>query len=524
MVFGIATTLGVYYWFLNYGEFAPIITISVSLGYMVEYSILFTMLWLVIKHTRVLYRALIVACIWTAYEYIKSVGFLAFPWALLSHSVNDIGILAHLAQLTGPWGISFVLAYINTFILEWYLHTYKQPLSYMSYKFVTPHTQSSSILRMHGICLSVLLVVWISYGSVMFVKAKNKVPDSYLKVLLIQQNLDSWGGASPTESLTHIVSLTKKALSEIDEKPDLIVWSESTLVIPYQLDKFAYSKTFYESVPEEEPFLQFIQRIDIPILTGSVQYDEDEVVPDSYKSYNGATIILPDGTTTGFYGKNQLVPFAERLPFMNNKTFRYIMKNFVGLAGTWNTFGSFNTLDVEIQNDDPEYYSGVLSIGVPICFEDSFSYTTRNFAMLGANLIANITNVSWAKTPTTAMQQVAVAKFRSIETGLTSIRATNSGLTSIITPSGEIIRSIPTFQADYLYEPKVPLYIPKKSPLYLLLGDAIGKTAVIISIIYIFFICIAYHKSQKNMPTRISRLRLRAVSKHNIKRRAKKTR
>lgn len=498
--FGLLSTLGVYYWFKNYGEFALIITICVSFVYMVEYSALFTLIWLSIKRTAPLYRPLILACIWTGYEYVKSIGFLAFPWALLAHSVHDIPPLIQSAKIFGTWGISFILAYINAICFEMYLISFCKPIQYMHPKCIKSYRSHKYSTYKHSICCLGLVVFLLIFGSVELSKFKKSEPDSYLQVLLIQQNLDSWGGASPQESLSHVVNLTNDALNEIalqgEPRPSLIVWSESTLNVPYNFDTVPYAKEFYTTVPKEEPFVDFIKRINIPILTGTAWIDK----LDKSKYYNGAIIIHPDGNINGFYGKNQLVPFAERIPFMEFQVFRDLMAS-IGLTGTWTPYGSFNTLNTTIDNQDGEYYSGELRIGIPICFEDSFSYVTRNFVWNGANLLANLTNVSWAKTPIAAHQQIIAAKFRNIETGLTSLRATNSGITSLIDPSGKILQAVSTFTPTYLYHKQVPLYFPKKVSTYILWGDYFGKLARLIAIIYVTILSISYLRAQKRYAT-----------------------
>ena len=71
-------------------------------------------------------RPYAVAAAWTVYEYLKSSGFLGFPWGLAAYPVNAIAPLIQFTALTGVWGLSLLMALINAAVAEGVQHQWRQ--------------------------------------------------------------------------------------------------------------------------------------------------------------------------------------------------------------------------------------------------------------------------------------------------------------------------------------------------------------------------------------------------------------
>ncbi|MFW5826453.1 MAG: hypothetical protein ACOCU4_00080, partial [Alkalispirochaeta sp.] len=63
-------------------------------------------------------RPLVIAVAWTGYEYLKSVGFLGYPWGLIAYPIAKGNLPAQIAEIAGIWGLSFLGAYMNAAIAE----------------------------------------------------------------------------------------------------------------------------------------------------------------------------------------------------------------------------------------------------------------------------------------------------------------------------------------------------------------------------------------------------------------------
>lgn len=55
-------------------------------------------------------RIVLFACIWTVWEWTKSIGFLAYPWGTLVMSAYNAPLFTQITDITGTWGISFLFS------------------------------------------------------------------------------------------------------------------------------------------------------------------------------------------------------------------------------------------------------------------------------------------------------------------------------------------------------------------------------------------------------------------------------
>ena len=156
---------------------------------------------------------------------------------------------------------------------------------------------------------------------------------------------------------------------------------------------------------------------------------------------NGVIHLNPEGQLLGDYGKIHLIPFAEHIPLSDLAFFSNFLEN-IGLpASGWTPGNEIRNLHLD---------SLGLSVGTPVCFEDSFANNTRAFIRQGADILLNLTNNSWSRTNSAQIQHFIAARYRAIENRRPLLRTTNSGLTSIVLPDGSIQAEIPMFQPDYL--------------------------------------------------------------------------
>ena len=61
-----------------------------------------------------------------------------------------------------------------------------------------------------------------------------------------------------------------------------------------------------------------------------------------------------------------------------------------------------------------------------------------------------MTNLAWFGDSQAPAQQLRLSRLRSIETGLPTVRATNTGATAIINERGVVIKELPGFKQDVL--------------------------------------------------------------------------
>ena len=134
-------------------------------------------------------------------------------------------------------------------------------------------------------------------------------------------------------------------------------------------------------------------------------------------------ILLKSDSSISIYHKTKLVPGVEQIPY--SFIFDKITDFTVDLGGV---SGSLS-----IDNDKDMFECNELKI-LLICYESIFGdiITSKK-----SNLIAIITNDGWWKN-TSGYKHHQYARLRAIEQRKSIIRSINTGISSIISPNGEI--------------------------------------------------------------------------------------
>ncbi len=378
-------------------------------------------------------RPFLLAAAWCGYEYFKSVGFLGYPWGLIAYPMGGFLPLVQFVDVTGVWGLSFLMALVNALIAE-YAHAGWRPF-----------------FRRQAAFLVVLVTCALVYGVVRLATPIPQKGDA--TVLLVQQNMDPWDeGRNIDQSLRVNLDLTAEGLRGAPVRPDLVVWSESSVFSP-QVEKGKFN-------PQKNQLVTAVQAGGVPILFGGV------VILDRQKeqAMNASILVAKDGSVVDTYGKTHPVPFAESIPFFEVE---WVSKFFRNVVGIWNPWVSGNRYTIY---STPLANGGAMSFGSPICFEDAFAQVCRSFVDRGADVLVNITNNSWSKTWSAEIQHFQAARFRAIENRRVLVRSTNGGLSAVVGPWGEIRSRMPLFERTYRVV-DVPIYREKTLTPYARFGD-----------------------------------------------------
>ncbi len=431
-VFGIVSTSLIYFWLLFFQDFSIWTLGGVVITHTLYFIILSPAIFFIGKNRSL--RPFLTAAVWVGYEYLKSVGYMGFPWGLMAQTAGIFPIV-QIADITGQWGISFLIVLVNAMILESLINRNKSTIFNWSF----------TVIIISGTLL---------YG---LYSNKKEIPwEKTLKVVLVQQDADSWITGQEIESIRKGQELTRKELAKTNGKPDLIVWSENAFRYPY-----TENSNRYQITPRGDPFSSFLKETDIPLLVGSPYILDRKTM----SALNAVLLISPAGEILKYYGKNHLVPFAENIPFWNIGFVQSLFKNVIGLNSPGWTIGAPNIIFQVPLSDGSS-----VKFGTPICFEDSFPYIARNMIKSGADMFINLSNDSWSKTISGETQHLAAARLRAIENRRVLIRSTNAGVTTVIDPWGRMNYTLPLFQSQTVTA-DVPVYMNKYLTVYTVLGD-----------------------------------------------------
>jgi apolipoprotein N-acyltransferase len=463
------------YWLWFFRDFRFWTLGSTSIACFFIYAGVAAWLWVAARSSRT-WRPLFLAIGWVGYEYMKSRGFLAYPWGILGYSWNTIVPFNQIADVTGIYGPSLIIAFANAILAEALLRfgeladPSRGRSSLIRPNAVDPLPRDPSGARKSLLCFSAVLLLLFAaaFGYGAFRLSAPARADKTLSAVVVQPNEDSWMNGNEGNRLKGLIELTEEAIPVSGKKPDIILWTENTLDGPY--DEWADKR--YSRIPKGRSLYAFMKETGIPLFTGGPKVLSWKPL----SAQNAVILIGEDGEYKGHYAKVHPVPFAEAIPFWEYEWMRSFMKKAVGLQSGWEMGDSLVIFRVPLGG------GGMVRFAAPICFEDAFADLCRDYANLGAELFVNLTNDSWSKTVSAEIQHLVAARYRSIETRRVLVRSTAAGATCWVDSKGRIRDLLPLFTAaSALYE--VPIELPSSPTAYMLAGDAFAIALICIFIL-----------------------------------------
>jgi len=344
--------------------------------------------------------------LWVGLEYLRSFLLTGFPWASLGYSQYRILPLVQLADLTGVYGISFLIALANV-------------VAYLLLRKFAKKGEDDVYPVRSAAVLVVLLAVVLVYGSL-----RLRVPETGepLKVSLIQGNIDQgikWDPDFMEATIAIYERLTRQAAAG---GADLVVWPESATPFFFQ-----------EESPQSFRIKALAREIRSSLLIGSPAYEEGF---SRRRLFNSAFLVSPQGEVLGRSDKVHLVPFGEYVPLA--KLLPFVHKLVVGV-------GDFSPGD-----KITPLITAKGKLGVLVCFEGIFPELSRQYVRKGAEVLVNITNDAWYGRSSAPYQHLSMSVFRAVENRVPLVRAANTGITAIIDKNGRIGRSTGLFEESFL--------------------------------------------------------------------------
>jgi apolipoprotein N-acyltransferase len=133
-----------------------------------------------------------------------------------------------------------------------------------------------------------------------------------------------------------------------------------------------------------------------------------------------------------FYVKRHLVPFGEYFP----------VPDFIR---QWLRLMSLPYVDAEPgPPEQPPLSVAGERIAVTICYENLFGAEQLHY-LPDATLLVNVSNDAWFGDSIAPHQHLQIARVRAAEAGRYMLRSTNTGITAIIDPLGNVAATIPQF-------------------------------------------------------------------------------
>jgi len=338
--------------------------------------------------------------VWVGLEYLRTHLFGGFPWCLLGYSQFNCLQIIQISDITGVYGISFLLVLINTGIA--FVFTSERP------------EKNKKFLPLAA--GSILLAIFLIYGFLSLKKLGTGSGKKY-NFRVVQAAIAQPEKWDPYYAETAFSKYEKLSENINNESQEIIVWPETAtaMYVKYRPEYWARLVKLAKSSQAD-------------LFIGS-----PEAVPDKdlnvAEAYNSVIHFSKEGKVLGIYAKMHLVPFGEFVPF--EKQLKFLEKFTTGF-NKWN------------KGKTPVIFTTTngLKVSSPVCWEVIFPSDCRRFVKLGARYLLTVSNDGWYGISAAPYQHFIVLPFRAVENRVSISRAANSALSGFIDYTGKIIGTL----------------------------------------------------------------------------------
>ncbi|MGB0951987.1 MAG: apolipoprotein N-acyltransferase [Planctomycetota bacterium] len=236
------------------------------------------------------------------------------------------------------------------------------------------------------------------------------------------------------------------------EEPDVLLWAETMWPYPtMEREAQGFMSRPWPFKPDEVRTTEFVQERQRDMaefvlrlapehtyfLTGAHFYypiTEEELGQKQSVRNTEFVLFDHDGSLVEHFSKQELVPFGEYLPFGGA---------FPGAEALSKSVHEATGLRPDFDRTDRTgplpAVDGLPSLGGVVCWENMFEAPFRNQANAGAEAVIVLSNEDWFGLKGLEMDQMlAASRLRAAESGLALLRATNTGVTCLVSADGSL--------------------------------------------------------------------------------------
>jgi apolipoprotein N-acyltransferase len=397
-------------WILQYpqawkfGWYAPIVMGLVCIPWWLPFAPVLARL----HGTLRLPRSLAVALAWTALEWLRATFTVAhFDLYRIGYSQARFPILVQFADLTGVYGVTFLVAAANGWLADWIFAARER--GWLG-------ALRAPRVRWGAAAILASIALLSGYGTWRMAGVRHEPGPT---LALVQPNLPHSADSALELHLAHI-AWTREAVPP--GKVDLIVWPENAILDDIRREG-AYLEDLGALAREKKSW----------ILVGALAS-----VPDRPGGFaNGAWLVDPEGTIRGEYRKQLLFPWSEYIPgdaFLGQwlpplqRAHRYVTRLAWGVQPPGVPGERMEILEFP-------WRDRVVRIAPLICVENTYPPLPAAAGRLGADFFLNITSEGLVGGPVQE-QLLRIAMLRAIENRMAYVRVGNTGISGVVDATG----------------------------------------------------------------------------------------
>jgi apolipoprotein N-acyltransferase len=424
--------------------------------------------------------------VWVALEYARAYVISGFPWFYLAHSQWSVPTLIQVSDLTGQYGLSFLVAMANGALADAAIVATRgrlQPLWKPTHK---------GRIAVGWVVAGLALAAVIVYGRWRLAEQTTS-PGPVVAVVQHAYPISVAGERTDPDKILSDFTASSEKLAGAGA--DLLVWpetmlpaglnrevQEANLADMSSRDLRLLAARFYNGVWDAkysdetilanltarsaeyaEKVADVSRKAGCPLLAGGTTVHRNPYPPvdadDIWVTRNSAMLFEKSPVPEQIYSKVHLVPFGEYVPFKRSWTWLHrTLRSFVPAA--------MDQLDSGERFSVFQWRSGGRQwrAASPICYEGTFARVCRAMVM-GAggqkrvDLLANISNDGWFvyrrlgegayQGSCEQAQHLVQYCFRAVENRVPVVRAVNTGISASIDSNGRVVSDVGTSIDDY---------------------------------------------------------------------------
>ncbi len=386
---------------------------------------------------------LAVPVVWVGLEFFRARLMTGFAWYYLGHTQYQFVELIQISDITGAYGVSFVVAMVSAcaagLVSVSVIAKLKMLPPGVDVESVTEPTRKRQAL---GVAATLLVFASVlTYGIVR--RAEAEFVDGP-RVALVQGNFPVSVKHDPNEGERIYRMhewLTGRAVS-VGEHPDLIVWPETMYRVPLlEADVNATDAQLRQASPfipvdawrnrlVHEALQELCERCGAGLVVG---VDTFAVNQNEQRRYNSAAYVLPERGVVSRYDKLHRVPFGEYFP----------LQDVFPALRAFTPYGS----GLDAGDSAKVFQLGSYRVAPVICYEDTVPQLVRGIVQgtmesspdgKPVDLLVNLTNDGWFHGSSELDQHLITAQFRAVECRTPMVRAVNTGISAFIDGDGVV--------------------------------------------------------------------------------------
>ena len=392
---------------------------------------------------------------WVGLELLQSHLLTGFMMVVLGQTQYRWITLIQIADLTGTFGLSFLIMFVAACLSRALLSNRRLAWSLAA---------GAAILPVLG------------YG---WWRTLGDYTTEGPTIALIQGDIDTMLKADPSKNQSIFDEYARLTARAIKESPqlDLVVWPETMFRSSWVTYADDYRPKIDEAYPpeelkarSEEVIEMAVVRLGVPMLIG---IDRWHYTNEGTERYNSALFVGRNGIILGDYGKSHLVIFGEYVPFAKQFPFLYKLTPLGAGSEPGKTAAA-----VEVNG---------VCYSPSICFETTLARVIRrlvneaktNLTSCDPQVLVNVTNDGWFWGSAELDMHLICAVFRAVECRKPLVVAANTGFSAWIDSDGRIVQQGKRRAEDVIIaKPR----LDKRSSFYLSYGDVFAWPCFVVCV------------------------------------------